>query len=721
MTEKDLRKNRSGSRLLIALLCILAVMAAAVLVRTPSARVQEESKERVDAYTDRKGLPYFKDMDSYYHVRLVRNYLNGGSLGDSVSEDGEPWDSLRFWPDGLSADYTPGIVYLTVWASSLTGAEPEKTEFCLAACSSAFAALIAFLIGCRLGGIPGGLTAGLLAGCGPVYAVRTAFGRFDTDLFVVPMELLLILFLTECFRAGKRWRRIVCAACFALTAMLFGRCWQANYAVLFAGLTLAGALLFVLIPNAGREKAGNLRRQAGRFAMGTEWKALLVCGGLTVLALLVSEGPSLFRGLLSALSLSTSSGVGEGVLPNLFSSVSELNRAYLFPDHPLQFFLGYVKGSATAAVNGVGGGAAFLLSLAGLVLLFLRGYTERGAESVRPDRRACALYCCVLGAWLAAGLYLTRIGVRFVEHLSIPVSLLAGAFVGQSFLRGNWKQKADLSQKRERRAFLRDRFLPVLFLAAAVIPALTGAVGACRDLRPSASDASASAMRWIRDNAEAEDAVVASWWDLGYFYESESGHPTLWDGGSQNAERAILVSKALTTDRLELSRRILLMLSGSGNRAIAFLRERTDTRTAYEALWKALTAEREAAVELLQERCNLSREEAEEAESLIHPANPKETYLIITYTMTRQIGWYEYFSGWDFTGKQSLPSATLYTYTPDGTPIFDTEAGQQYLDQLRGRETMWRLFFNAERSSRFTPVYEAHDGLEHVRVWRVEA
>ena len=95
-------------------------------------------------------------------------------------------------------------------------------------------------------------------------------------------------------------------------------------------------------------------------------------------------------------------------------------------------------------------------------------------------------------------------------------------------------------------------------------------------------------------------------------------------------------------------------------------------------------------------------------------------YLVLTYTMTRQIGWYEYFANWDFTGTQTAPVSTWYSRMPDGTSLFDSDVGQEYLENVRSRETIWRLFFNAESSDCFTPAYEWHDGQEHVRIWRVE-
>jgi hypothetical protein len=184
--------------------------------------------------------------------------------------------------------------------------------------------------------------------------------------------------------------------------------------------------------------------------------------------------------------------------------------------------------------------------------------------------------------------------------------------------------------------------------------------------------------------------------------------------------RGILVSNALISDDPELSRRILVMLANSGNAALEKLMEHTSAKDAVDLLFKALESDGEESVQKIRDTLGIDEEKAGEIDALIHPEAKRETWLIITYTMTRQIGWYEYFAGWDFSGKQEVPNATLYSYTPEGTPIFNTEQGQAYLSGVRGKETMWELFFNAKTTPYFTPAFEWHDGTEHVRIWRVE-
>ena len=713
----DSEKLRHIAVVCLRVFCVAAVMAAAVLVRSAPASFKGDSEAIVEAYTDESGIPYLTDMDSYYHVRLVDTYLESSSIADTYLEDGSAWDTHSYYPEGRSAEYQPGIVWLTAAVWKLFGGSLAVVEYRIAAFVSALAALVAYVIGRRFSGWAGGLAAGLLVGCAPQFALRTCYGRFDTDMFVVLMELLLILFFMESMRAKTGLKKAVFAAAFAASASVYALCWTPRYTFMFAGLTLAGGLVYILAAHFSPENKAS--RTAGAFFKSPAFLALLAGGLLSVFGLMLIAGPSIIKGIISVFSFSTTSSTGQGVLPNLFASVSELAGARFFPVNISQMFSGYVAGEAPAVVNGVGGAAALLLSFIGLIWLLISCIPGLKTKLWAPDRPVRLLYLCVLGVWMAGGLFLMRYGVRFMEHMAIPVGLLAGGFIGQLFMHAKEKRENGAAQSDRKTQILRIA-VPVLVCAAAVIPAVAGSARACSGVRPSVTDSSVNAMLYIENNAKSDDAVIASWWDMGYFYESESDHPCLWDGGTQIPARAILVAKALVTEDMELSRRIILMLSGSGNAAVEYLMDRTDPKTVYEALWEALPLEKTAARKSLAARCSISAKEAEEAEALIHPAVSKETYFIITYTMTRQIGWYEYYANWDFTGEQPLPSATLYDYTPDGTPLFNTEAGQAYLSSIRGKETMWELFFNAKKTPCFTPAFEWHDGLEHVRVWKVE-
>ncbi len=707
-------KARSDSIDIIKILLAVVVAVIALLVRMPSAFLVAVSEEAEEAYTDDTGLPYFSDPDSYYHIRLVDTMLRTGKIADTTSPDGEPWDTHSFYPEGRSAAYEPGIVYLTIalWKvfNLSTSIDISRVEYYLAGFMAMFTALAAYITGCRINGKISGGVAGVLMSCAPDFVARTSFGRFDTDIFVILMNALLILFLVEMLRENVLKKQLAFAGAYILIAMVYANCWAAKVSMLFVGLTIAGGMLFVAIESMYGSKEAGIRERIVRVLTRKEMLILLVTGIMILLIIGVTMGFYVVSDIFQTLFFDTTQGVSEGILPNMYESISELEIPALVPPRFTDWFRGYVIGSPSTVITGIGGAFVAIAAIGGLVLLFLRFVGKLGVgQNETLQRRDCLMCFVILGLWTVVGLYLTRSGMRFIEILTVPLSLLAGIFVGM--IPGFFKPDS-----------LRWRIAGVvttLIISGIILfPDMKGFLLSVK--LPSVTDASANTMEWIKSKSDDTNAVVESWWDMGYYYEAQSKVPCIWDGGSQNGARALLFSKAMTSNDLELSERIIKMIAFSGNDAIETMIKHTDTKNAFETLWDVLMMNKDEAVEALKQRCNLDENTAINVEKMIHPDNDKEIFLVITYTMTKQMGWYEYYSDWDFTGTQKLPEATWYSYTPDGTPVFLTEQGQDYLENKRSGETMWRLFFNAEENPYFMPAYEWHDGTEHVRIWRVQ-
>ena len=692
----------------LMILCAVLVMAAAVLVRLPSALQSGLSPELRQAMTDEEQHLYLTDPDSYYHARLVRNDLAHGHFGTVLREDGTSWDTLSFYPEGRSADYQPGLIRLTEWIHkplhAVFGTSLYEVEFSLSAFLSALTALAACILGTRMSNPAGGLASGLLVSCASAFVSRTVFGRFDTDMFVLLMEILLILFLSEALRAERTGRRVLFSALFASSAAVYSRCWTPEGAGVAAGAVLLGGWIFVTVLLITPRRFLRTRRFEKR-----EPLTLLLCTALSAGCLILMHGPSLFARIASTPSATAAVPTSSGVLPNLLTGITELSAPDPVPKSFLQWFSGYSRDTHTL-VNGIGGIMAALLSLGFFVRVFFRCFREERKRGSDPaGRRSDVLYFCLFAVLLAGGLFICRYGNRFTEHLAVPVGLTAGIFIGKIV------QTAKSANGRRRMAGM---FFAAILLTAGVVPAVSGSVQVSGRSRPSVSDAAADAMAWIRENAEDPEAVVLSWWDYGYYYEYESGHPCLWDGATQDGIRGILFSKAMATGNASLSLSILRMLSCSGNQAVDFLLTKTDAPTVFQTLWAVLPANREEAIRILEERCGLPPAEAVLAESLIHPETPKEAYLVLTETMMNRIGWFEYYSVWDFTGKAAPPVTTLYLFTPDGQSLIHSDFGKAYL-QVRSKSLLWKLFIEKADVPGFLPVSEFSDGRESILLFRL--
>ena len=681
--------------------------ALAVLVRAPSALLLGATPEQKAAFSSEQGLPYLIDMDSYYHVRIVGNDIDHGHMGDTLLEDGTSWDTKSFFPEGRSAQYQPGIVKLTeaVWGPlhALFGVDLYAVEYCLSAFMAALVALAAFLLGHRMAGLIGGLVAGVLVACAPAFVLRTAFGRYDTDMFVVLMDVLLVLTLTEALRVMSPRLQVAFSLGFGVTLFAYALSWVPQYAIFLAGLLLAGALLYVAALTFAPQPAKGSRTRLRRFIASPELRAFGLCALLAVLVTLVLEGPGFFAAAIPTL-LWSAEPTASAVLPNMLASISELEVPQWVPDTLLQCFGGYIPGAPMTVLNGVGGIVPAVLAFAALVWLVVRSVKPQVADGAWPlQRRTGVMYLLIMGVFFVGGLYVVGRGTRFIEHLAVPVGVLAGAFAG-------WLALGIGSQRWRIRA-VAPVFTAILCLAV-VAPSLVGSVQICVSLRPSASDACARGMAWVRDHAEDPQAVIASWWDDGYFFESASGHPCLWDGGSQNGVRAILVAKALESEDPALSASIFRMLAHSGNGSVEYLMERTDAPTAFSALWEALPLDTAEARAALQARCGFTLEEAMQAEALMHPAEPKEVYLVLTDAMLSRTGWFERYANWDF--GQSDAAAGAEGGGGDGGGRGDEGSPAPFSDKL-----LQRLFVNGDAVEGFAPVFDEGDGVKRMAIWRV--
>ena len=708
--KQFIRKN------LTAFLCALAVMAVAAAVRLPAAELPGLSEEQREAYTTESGIPYLTDPDSYFHTRITDNSLKYGAFSAEQAEDGTLRDTQSNYPEGRSASYQPGIVKITemVWrtAGALFHMDLYAVEYWMPALFAALAALAAFILGKRAGRTAGGFTAGILVSCASSFAARVLPGRFDTDMFTAVMDVLLILTMTEALRAAEFRKRLAASAGFALTVVAYSWCWSV-YAFMFSLLTAAGGAVFLIFNSIIFRKENRKIEDAADRRPGPKLQAWLFCVIFMGAGMLLTGGISFFRQLIRRI-LWAGSMTESGVMPNLLGSVTELDRPAFAPSEPAEWFVSYVPGKTLTILNGVGGAAVAILCLGGILLLVLQVIRLPQAEkkASADGRKNSLLYLCVLGTWLAGCLYASGQGIRFVEHLAVPVGILAG------FCTGWITPEAD---HKKRLSAVGKAGVTILICAAAAALPVVGAVQISRQNRPSVSDALSEGMKWIQDHAEDPDAVIASWWDLGYFYEYESGHPALWDGGSQSGVKAILIARALTDPDMQMSQRILQMLAAEGAGPVNRLTDLAGEEKAFAALWETLPLDREETAAHLRDRYSIEQEEAEELAGMIHPQQKKETYLVISGDMLYKLGWIEYYADWDFNGRNTPPAATVYSVMPDGSANMksDKEEARAFF-AARAQETIWKLFFKAEGAPYFTPVFETSDGVSQIQVWRVE-
>ena len=748
--------NSVALRRIAYVLAALLVMTLAVVVRLPAVSVGSANDLIRDAYQDEAGRTYLPEADAYYHVRLAENLAASGSLGDSYAPDGTPMDSLRNVPEGRSVDYQPGLMVtdVAVWRvlNAFVPIELFDVGYWMPCAMAALTALVAFILCCRIVNLAGGIVAGVLAGCAPIFVIRSVPGFFDTNIVAPLFAILLILLLTEAMRARRRSMRIVWACFFALSAEAFVQFWSI-FGMIFAVIPLIGGFVFLLVLPIARH--GKSKRALRWYVSQAEPRGLLLCVVLTVAIVLCVHGPSFFGSALGMAS-SASSLKDSGTLPSINASVSELQVSPFGPANLGDWFSGSLAGGASI-VNGVGGALVLIAAACGyaaMVALIVHGRFikrpqagkthNKGSLLFAPSARTLALYACVLGIWFAACWYITSMGTRFLEHLAVSSGILAGVFVGLvtglawsriqgRHARANVTDTADPAETpaephaKMPRVLIRNALLlvcPVLLGVAIAIPAVSGAHEAAAGSRPITSDATARAMAWISENAQSPEAAIVSWWDSGYVYEYESGHPTLCDGGENRPERIIMLARAFAGDSMDLSRDTIAMLSTTGDAAALRLTGILGIATGYDALWETLPLGSDDARTRLVETYGLDEEQAAEIESLMHPEKPREAYVVLSESMMQVLGWIEYYSAWDFETIQPAPQATAYYSIPDGSgALFLIDDTNREFYEARQSETVWRLYFDRDPHGAdglcFELVYETSDPVDHVQVWKV--
>jgi len=259
----------------------------------------------------------------------------------------------------------------------------------------------------------------------------------------------------------------------------------------------------------------------------------------------------------------------------------------------------------------------------------------------------------------------------------------------------------------------------ILYMLLAV-PAVSGSYRIGSGYGGLVSDCAENTADWIASNARKDDAVIVSWWDLGYYYEYEAGIPVLWDGGTQDETRSILVGKALTCQDFYQSSELLKMIVTSENEVVWRLNGRLGQKEGFGALWELSAMNRTEAKVALNGTYGFSPEEATEISSMIHPEKTPEIYLVITERMMQVLGWIEYYGKWDFSGEATIPSNPSYLAFPEGGREYAGSAGssEDFMAE-RKQETIWQLYFQESESSEFRRVFETEDGVDRAGIFLV--
>ena len=715
--ERDNRQRR-----LDLAVCLLIVLVS-VLLHSLSLPIPYANAGAREEYRTETGLPYLTEMDSYLYCRLTEDLANGDISDYTLrhSRGDDPYISAN--ATGEEGDVVMGLPILgaTVYKllSWIPGITPYHVIYWLAPFLASLTAIpVFFFVNRRLRsfggpGRLGGLVAAVLVVTAQSFSWHTHAGFYDTDMGLSLLPCIFLLCYAEALLAKDLRSQLLwgCGSGLALCAL--STFWRAYYAYFCIGAAAAFcSVVALLMARLIRRKMFRLSAVRGA-AVGLAAQ-LLLC--------LPVRGLELFTDIAGILgNVGGSLANGDAAYPDAAGFVSELQGTPMLAkdygegtlDRILNGFAAYADG----CLNALGGWPVLIVTAAtagflvyvGCRIVFTKWTAQRfdtaaaSTEEVSGDLLITAVF---LGVWLCCGLFIMLKGSRFITIPVLPVGILCG--LGTGFLHRYMQKKNNplcigiIALAVAGWGFaVRAEFgwLPCIIAGAAALavglllfftkreaminllavtlvfsPCMACAGGSYSAI-PDGSDTLQVMCDAIREQTE-EDAVIASWWDYGYFYEYAARRLTLGDGGNFNGEWNYWLGQALMTDDLRLTKGICRMLANCGLDASHLLMTRYETegdeyaRRAAEVLLTILPMSRDDAYAVLTGDL-MDAAAAEELLALTHPAEPRPVYLVLSEDMLRKVGAIGTFGLWDFSG--SSPNLPYILRSPSAVTI---EPGQ---------------------------------------------
>lgn len=421
-----------------------------------------------------------------------------------------------------------------------TGVSVELAAFYLPPILSLVLSLAVLLWGRAAGSSLTGLGAMAAMAASPLWVLHTSVAALDTDP-LNPALLLLVGWCAHGFAFSARWRRWAFLGLGLLLWGLFYFWWKFG-AVLCLVFVPLSALTF-------RDSPPGLERRAKLCLLGLT--GLLAAAALALLA--AGPIPGLPGDIAEPL----------GFVQRHLDLFLEQGAGAFFQKETIDELTGLTFQEWTVGVSGAW--PVFLAALAGLTFFLVRA--PRAALFLLPA--------------LALGLLSWRYA-RFVIFLAPLAALGLGVFpalVAEGGLSGRIPRGWPRS--------LAALALAAVLLAPGLFLTFTHPMNHAA-IRP-AHDHLALA---LRQHTPAE-AVVWSWWELGYFFQHAGERKTFFDGGSQSPEEVFIASYALSCPDLHLARNWLRYFSAYGLEGLmSFSRALGDPEKAVRFLAMALSGER---------------------------------------------------------------------------------------------------------------------------------
>ena len=301
---------------------------------------------------EENGIKYtmMPDIDPYQYLRLARNYLTYGALGDTTKNE-ESLDSKVIAPIGVDAKaYNELQPYILAYIYKI--AKVFKPQIPLMQAAAYFpiifvtlAVIFAFLLGRKITNNTGGLFTATIISISSAGVGRTQWGHADTDAYNLFFPMLISWLFAETIQAQTVRKKMLFSLTNAFVIGLYAFAWVGWWYLFdFLIAALLVQLIYVILFNSAQIKQTAITIITYFF------------GSFMFYFVFKRELTSFFVSMLSPLNFNlirsaAHADVYDNLFPNVYTTVAELNPTTI-----------------TGAINSIGGEIFLIMGIIGKFL-----------------------------------------------------------------------------------------------------------------------------------------------------------------------------------------------------------------------------------------------------------------------------------------------------------------------------------------------------------------
>ncbi len=479
---------------------------------TINSQITQLSKQYKALYQDENGYTYMPDIDPYVWLMYARNYLDHGYTADTII-NGTYWETHQTAPNGVPGmKYQPQGTFLA-WQYKILHSFNSKLTLMQSSTYfpvifSALAVIPAFFIGMMVAGPAGGFFSGVMLAVNGAFLGRTTWGHADTDAWNIFFPMYFIWFIFLAIKSKTYTKSAIYSALAGITLWLFSIFWSGWWYVFdFAVgmILLYSAYLFFFEHNKSHKSM--METHSTKIFLLSSIVMFVVSG---ILISFTSSPSTFFSSVVQPIEFSDIKAASHADLwPNVYTTVAELNSATI-----------------KEAISSIGGNLFFVISLIGLILLFMK----------KEGKRENIHYALLMILWFIGIFYASTKGVRFTMMLVPPVAICFGVAIGLGSKKlSNALSKAQISERITKAVI-------IIIAALLLLSYINSAASSIQSDVPIINDAWWNSLTKIKEESRP-NAIINSWWDFGHHFKFIADRAVTFDGGTQNSPMAHWIGK----------------------------------------------------------------------------------------------------------------------------------------------------------------------------------